>query len=350
MTTKAARLLLFILFVGSLAACSYRVEKDEDTRGVIRPSAELVAKVSFADVYRTVLQPKCISCHGTSGGVSLETYASTKNFLGKIHDTVLIQRRMPLAPVAPLTREELELVAAWVEAGGPEFPLNGDPVEPPPADPVLQPNFPSIKELIVDRKCLQCHTPGKEAGRIPLTKLDEFINSPLEIVIPGNAEESGFVLVLLENARKRMPPPETGMAPVSPQEIEVIKEWINSMDDQGQSPSPEPNPTPPVPPRNEPAPLAPTFASIKANVIDRKCLQCHIPGGKAERIPLKALKDFTESPLEIVIPGNAEESGLVLVTAADARKPMPPVGSGIPAVTPEEINVIKEWIQNGAIN
>lgn len=350
MISKTARLLLFVLLVGSLAACSYRVEKDEDTRGIIRPSAELVAKVSFADVYRTVLQPKCISCHGNSGGVSLETYASARNFLGKIQETVLIQKRMPLAPVAHLTREELELVAAWVEAGGPEFPLNGGPTEPLPPEPVLEPNFPSIKELIVDRKCLQCHTPGKEAGRIPLTKLDDLLNAPLEIVIPGNADESGFVLVLLENARKRMPPPETGMAPVSPQEIEVIKEWINSMDDQGQSPNPDPGPTPPSPPRIEPTPLVPTFSSIKANVIDHKCIQCHTPGGKAERIPLKALKDLTESPLEIVIPGNAEESGLILVTAADARKPMPPVGSGIPPVTPEEINVIKEWIQNGAAN
>ncbi len=228
MFRRAAGIFLCLGLGVSLAACSYRVDKNDDLKGEIRPSAELISRVSFNDIYTRVLQPKCISCHGISGGVNLENYASARTFLSRIYRSTVVERRMPLAPIPALNREELEIVAAWVEAGGPEFPLNGAPTEPLPPPPVLEPTFASIKEVIVDRKCLQCHSAGGKAERIPLTKLSDFLDSPLEIVLPGNADESGLVLVLLEDARKRMPPPETGMAPVSAQEIEVIKEWISN--------------------------------------------------------------------------------------------------------------------------
>ncbi len=378
---RAAGFFLFLGLGGSLAACSYRVEKNNDLNGEIRPSAELISRVSFNDVYTRVLQPKCISCHGISGGVNLETYANARTFLSSIHRSTVIERRMPMAPVPALNREELELVAAWVEAGGPEFPLNGAPTEPLPPTPVLEPTFASIKELIVDRKCLQCHSPGGKAERVPLTKLDDFLDSPLEIVLPGNADESGLVLVLLEDARKRMPPPETGMAPVSPQEIEVIKEWINGLPEGSPPPTnpsvppedaprvpdtEEPNPPespgvpprdprdqpepPPEQPREQPIPLKPSFSSLKSVILDKKCMSCHSVGGKAERIPLSKLSDLTESPLEIVIPGNPEESGLVLVLQEGARKRMPPPESGLQPVSKREIEIIEEWIRNGANN
>lgn len=380
MFSRTPRFFFLISLGVSFASCSYRVEKNSDLDGEIRPSAELISRVSFNDVYTRVLQPKCISCHGISGGINLETYANAKTFLPRIHWSTVIERRMPMAPVPALNREELELVAAWVEAGGPEFPLNGVPTEPVSPLPVLEPTFASIKELIVDRKCLQCHSSGGKAERIPLTKLDDFLDSPLEIVLPGNADESGLVLVLLEGARKKMPPPETGMAPLSSQEIEVIKEWINGLlesspptnpsvppGDAPRVPHPEePNPPespelphrdprdqpeqPPEQPREPPVPLKPSFSSLKSVILDKKCMSCHSVGGKAERIPLNRLSDLTESPLEIVVPGNPEESGLALVLREGARRKMPPPDSGLQPVSKREIEIIEEWIRNGATN
>ncbi len=94
--------------------------------------------------------------------------------------------------------------------------------------------------------------------------------------------------------------------------------------------------------------LEPTFESIKVGFIEQKCLYCHQPGHKAERVPMSTREDLIDSPLEIVIPGNSEESGILLVIAADARKPMPPKNSGAPAVTAEDIAILKQWIDQGA--
>ena len=215
--------IIFILFI--IIGCNYHVEKNPSARLNISPSDEMINSVSFEEVKEKVFLPKCISCHGNSGGINLETYALAEIHLDKINQSSLIERRMPKAPYPPLTKEELTLLSAWIKAKGPNRPISGipDPEKPPV---VLLPTFSSIKKNIFDSKCLICHSPGGQAARIPLSTKEDLLNSPLEIVIPGNPEESGLILVLLENARKRMPPPESGMSPVRSEELEIIKEWI----------------------------------------------------------------------------------------------------------------------------
>lgn len=209
-----------------LASCTYREEKGSNSYKEIIPSEKLIAKASFAQVYNEVFRPKCIACHGTNGNVNLESYGEAKNNLSKIKQITLIERKMPMAPYPPLNDQELMTLAAWIFAGGPELPSNGEP--PPPPPPPLKPEFLSIKKNIFEVKCMSCHSSNGEAKKIPLDDLDFLINSPKEIVIPGNAEESGVVLVLQENAIKKMPPPESNIEPVKPEEIKIIEEWINN--------------------------------------------------------------------------------------------------------------------------
>lgn len=57
-------------------------------------------------------------------------------------------------------------------------------------------------------------------------------------------------------------------------------------------------------------PLTPKFESIKSLILEPKCIACHKPGGKAENIPLLTRSDLLDSPHDLVIPGNADESGL----------------------------------------
>lgn len=96
--------------------------------------------------------------------------------------------------------------------------------------------------------------------------------------------------------------------------------------------------------------LQPTFQSIKENILDPKCIRCHSPGGETARIPLLTVNDLLNSPLDIVIPGNAEESGLII--ALDPKygssKPMPPAKSGLQPVSQKDLEIISLWIQNGA--
>lgn len=221
-------LFLIVSVVGVIAwtGCSYHIEKNPLDNSDISPNSEMVSKVSFQDVYSQVFQPRCIGCHGTSGGVNLETYSSARSFLSRIKQSALDERKMPKAPYPPLTRSELLILAAWIEAGGPETPINGNP--PPDPPPPLEAKFESIKSHIFSVKCMSCHAPGGTAARVSLATKEDLINSPLEIVIPGNPEESGLILVLQEGARKKMPPPESGISPVKAEEIKIIEEWIKN--------------------------------------------------------------------------------------------------------------------------
>ncbi len=94
--------------------------------------------------------------------------------------------------------------------------------------------------------------------------------------------------------------------------------------------------------------LEATYDSIKTGFLEQKCIYCHQPGHKASRVPLLTREDLLNSPLEIVIPGNSEESDIILVLAKEARKPMPPKNSNAPLVTDEDIAILKQWIDKGA--
>ncbi len=214
---QSALLLLLVASFGA-SACSYQKNKEPvDTDDI---PASLLNSVSFPMVSARVFQPYCISCHGSSGGVNLETYDSAKSALARIKQAVFVSKTMPKAPSPALSREESQILAAWIKVGGPD----GGPA----TQPVLEPKYASIKSLIIDRKCLRCHSAGGTAERVPLGTLDDLLNSPLDIVIPRNADESDIVLVLKEGARKPMPPLDSGITPVSAGDLEIIKEWINN--------------------------------------------------------------------------------------------------------------------------
>lgn len=83
-------------------------------------------------------------------------------------------------------------------------------------------------------------------------------------------------------------------------------------------------------------------------MIATRCLQCHGPGGKAARVPLVQLSDFLDSPLDLVVPGNAAESDLIMVLENDAKKKMPPLDARLRPVSSDQREIIKVWINNGA--
>lgn len=97
----------------------------------------------------------------------------------------------------------------------------------------LGPTYRSIQANILDQKCTSCHSPGNPIARIPLNTYEDLINSPLDIVLPGNSAESGIFLVIsTDDEDMIMPPPyfkgkPTGLLPLSVDEISAIKEWID---------------------------------------------------------------------------------------------------------------------------
>ena len=117
-------------------------------------------------------------------------------------------------------------------------------------------------------------------------------------------------------------------------------------------------PTPPEvlsepPPVTEP--LVATFDSIDKNVFQKYCTSCHSPNGAGKRVLLD-LQSLLESPLELIIPGNPDESipgdpdesGLVIAIERTDNKRMPPEKSGYSALSDETKIIIRKWIENGA--
>lgn len=212
-----------------VSSCSMSVDKKKGEGDDLEIPDSLVNSVSFSQVSAKVFEPRCVACHGISGSVSLESYESAKSVLDKIKQSTILEKRMPKTPNPALSPDERQLLAAWIKAGGPKDALNGNPSDPVLPLPILEAKFDSIKSVIFERKCLSCHSAGGKAERVPLASRDDLINSPLEIVIPGNADESGLIMTLTgQITDKFMPPRDSGISPVKAEDIEIIKEWIKN--------------------------------------------------------------------------------------------------------------------------
>src|SRR5688572_31661036 len=103
-------------------------------------------------------------------------------------------------------------------------------------------------------------------------------------------------------------------------------------------------------------PLEPNFNSIQANVFDQYCVHCHSGANAPARLRLEAANSYAnlvgvpsvETGVLRVAPGNANNSYLIQKvegTAAVGER-MP---AGLPPLAQEDINVIRQWIGEGAL-
>ncbi|MBC7714874.1 MAG: hypothetical protein H7177_16120 [Rhizobacter sp.] len=225
MKLEINKLSVLILISLLISSCSNKTQLKFEEYNNHAYNQAMLEKVSYQLINQRVFIPKCISCHGVSGNVNLETYASVYGFIDKIKDVTILSHEMPKSPYSSLNKEELELLATWIQAGAPEKALGGVDIPPPVVEP-LEAKFLSIQKNIFQNKCLVCHSPGKEAERVSLNTPQEMIDSPLEIVIPGNPDDSDLIFVISPTARKIMPPKKSGITSLKPEEIEILKQWI----------------------------------------------------------------------------------------------------------------------------
>jgi mono/diheme cytochrome c family protein len=79
-------------------------------------------KIFFAEVNSQILVPHCVSCHGASGGISLETYAQVRTTLlegdplGSLIYDAVVQERMP-KNTTPLSADQKKLLFDWIKGG-----------------------------------------------------------------------------------------------------------------------------------------------------------------------------------------------------------------------------------------
>jgi mono/diheme cytochrome c family protein len=114
---------------------------------------------------------------------------------------------------------------------------------------------------ILEKKCAECHNPNNINGNVSnITDPDYLVYTRL--VVPGEPEISPLVIQITKGLM-----PKDGDF-LTPQEVDIIKAWIISLDPQTLSPGGD----------LVQIPLAPTYRSLAANIFAPKCAACHSSG------------------------------------------------------------------------
>ena len=227
---KITGVALIVIFSFGLVGCN--LNRASQAPLYLKPKdplpAEALSELSYIGITQKIFVPKCISCHGDSGGVNLESYSEVVKNLWLIKKAVLIEKTMPKND--SLTTEELSYLSNWIEIGAPEQPANGEPppvVEPPPMIEPLVATYESIDKHIFQKSCKDCHNPLGSGKRVSLEK-EALLNSPLELIIPQNPDESGLVIAIERNDNKRMPPEKDGYSALTDETKIIIRQWIEN--------------------------------------------------------------------------------------------------------------------------
>ncbi|MBX2993771.1 MAG: c-type cytochrome [Bdellovibrionaceae bacterium] len=228
MTTPFCRILVLFLALMT-GACNERIDKALPEEGGANAGLAC-GPTDFATIQRVVLSVRCVACHGSSGGVNLENYAAVKAAIGKV-ETVIKARTMPKA--RPLPAAEEALILKWIgegapqNASGPPSPdcQNGgggtDPVTP--VKP-LAPNYASIRERIFEPKCLTCHDAG--SGLYDFSSYPALMADADELFDRRDPEDSDLIEAVTKTGRGAMPPPRSGISPLTREEVQTLLEWI----------------------------------------------------------------------------------------------------------------------------
>ena len=214
----------FIYFFSAIVlGCNYNYLKQSqaDLNQQFSMPSEKISELSYNFLNQMVFIPKCISCHGASGNIKLETYSDIISSLPLIQKTVFIDHSMPKRGF--LSNEELSVLWNWIKIGAPEKSVNNiDPITAP-----LIPTFESINKHVFQTSCKDCHNSTGSGKRILLDK-ESLMNSPLELIIPGSPDESGLVIAIERTDDKRMPSAKEGYSALNDETKLVIRSWIQN--------------------------------------------------------------------------------------------------------------------------
>jgi mono/diheme cytochrome c family protein len=207
--------LLLLSFL--INACAFKVSKvpANSVRNV-----NTIKEYSYAMVKQNVFTMNCVGCHGSSGGVNLESYAAIKAALPRIENAVFVNHSMPKN--GSLDENSLQILRNWIDLGAPEGPVT---VATPA--PTLVPTYSSIREQIFLPHCASCHRSGGAATNVILDNYQSLLNSPRDLVLPRDSETSGLIMALVRTDDKQMPPKSSGASPLTSEQIATIKKWIN---------------------------------------------------------------------------------------------------------------------------
>jgi hypothetical protein len=78
---------------------------------------------------------------------------------------------------------------------------------------------------IFKENCFACHDAKKRAGKYEMTAFEKLVDD--EHIVPGKSADSELYLLLVSDGDRRMPPKKDNLAPLSRQQAEIVKKWID---------------------------------------------------------------------------------------------------------------------------
>src|SRR5689334_5238164 len=90
------------------------------------------------------------------------------------------------------------------------------------------PHFNRDIRPILSEKCYSCHGPDSGARQAEL-RLDIEKGAHESVIVPGHADSSElFSRVSSDDPEVRMPPPDSKKTPLTAEQLELVKKWINA--------------------------------------------------------------------------------------------------------------------------
>jgi len=190
--------------------------------------------IDYAFIKAQVFEQRCVGCHGTKGGVNLETYSNVKSHLSMIEKMVSTDQMPPKKPLAADLKKNL---LAWIKNGAPEAMPSGSNCSAPAIEPLkpLEATYNSIREHFLEAKCIVCHsgpivTAAKKGGddfgqdqKIPDFSTYQVMVSQTGLFDFKKPHKSELMEVIYDG---EMPPKNSSAKPLTSQETQVLLEWI----------------------------------------------------------------------------------------------------------------------------
>jgi len=227
----------------------------------------------------------------------------------------------------------------WMTLGAAEAPPSVDvskiPLPVPRTVDFVKEVYPIFKE-----SCISCHGPEKQKGKYRMdTREAAFKDTDYgPTIVPGSSEKSSVIHMVAGLVDEMlMPPPsdKPGQSePLTREQIGILRAWI----DQGAR-----WPDGPVDVAREL-----TFTADILPVFQAACAPCHgasDPKGGFNAVDLAAVLKGGENYGAVVSPGDLKKSSLItIISGQDEDLPEPARHK----LSPKQIELVKEWIAQGA--
>lgn len=236
--TTTYKIIFILLF---LTNCNYKTQKIDPNAD--RGNGSLSAETLITDdLVMNYSLRTCLNCHAGSKPPTLDTASTVKANIDKVIQDLEKDSMPPIsAGYSSLTACQKDLVKAWANnsartigeiASCKNTGVGTNPVLPILPIELMPLNFETLKTKILLPKCVVCHNPDGddwEAALIPFTSYSEIASGEFAKYWTAPAASSRVIEDIVDiGAGVSMPPVDSGLKPLSVQEIDFISRWIDA--------------------------------------------------------------------------------------------------------------------------